>query len=213
MKRISFVIALGLISAFAASSMGAHSVRNGSYRCNRCHVPHAAGRDANGVDIPGAYGVPLWSPAYNSDGLPTFTLYSSAKFDALQTDIGQPDGAAKMCLGCHDGSYGSIGALVNGSHKAAYFGAATGLARSHPVSFTYDSTLASKVPNGGLKDPSADSGLGSSIAKDMLDSRGKMQCTSCHNVHEQGKGELMLKFDWDPAAGNDAILCKSCHNK
>lgn len=209
MKRIStLMIAVGLIGAFAASAMGAHSVRNGGYRCNRCHVPHSAGRDANGADITGAFGVPLWSPTYNADGLAyTYTLYSSAKFDALQTDIGQPDGAAKMCLGCHDGSYSSV-------RTPARKFVQDSMTKSHPVSFTYNSALAAKVPNGGLKNPDvAMTPFGGTITADLLDSRGKMQCTSCHNVHEQGVGTEMLRMDYNTVTGTDGDLCRICHNK
>ncbi|MCY2929229.1 MAG: cytochrome C [Planctomycetota bacterium] len=221
MKRISvLMIAVGLVGMFAASAQAAHSNRNGVYRCARCHVPHAAGRDASGNDIAGAFGVPLWSPIYNVDGLKyTYNLYSSAKFDALGTDIGQPDGASKMCLGCHDGSANPFTGKANVSTAARVFtnaaapGTTNSLTRSHPVSFTYDSTLSGKNP--GLKAPSDTSGLGGTIATDMLDSKGKMQCTSCHNVHEQGIGADMLKIAWDPAAvpATDGDLCRICHNK
>lgn len=231
MKRISvLMIAVGLVALFADSAMAAHSTRNGIYRCARCHVPHGAGRDASGADIAGAFGVPLWSPERNVDGLKyTYNLYSSAKFDSFGTDIGQPDGASKMCLGCHDGSNnpyppGSpnvrtarrVFTNLNTTPTLDGTGASTtnnSLTRSHPVSFTYDSTLAGKNP--GLKSPTAMSGLGGTIAVDMLDSKGKLQCSSCHNVHEQGIGPDMLKVAYDPAAvpATDGDLCRICHNK
>lgn len=178
----------------------AHSDRG----CHRCHMPHHAGTE----DDPNAsFGVPLWSTAYSSDGLPVFTLYSSKTFNALGTDIGQPDGATKLCLGCHDGSYPRIAR----PESTARFEPGD-LARSHPVSFTYDAALAAKT-NGGLKNPSEPSGLGGSISEDLLDEREKVQCSSCHDTHTSGKGEFMLRFDYDVATYTDNVICRACHNK
>ncbi|NIA22292.1 MAG: hypothetical protein GWP05_10100 [Anaerolineaceae bacterium] len=151
-------------------------------------------------DADASWGVPLWSTAQTIDGLPTFTLYSSPTFDALDTDIAQPDGATKLCLGCHDGTYPYVG-------PGATF-APEDLARTHPVSFTYDNVLVGKT-NGGLKAPSELSGLGGTIAEDFLDEKGKMQCSSCHDVHITGLGEDLLRID-DP---QDQVLCRVCHNK
>jgi predicted CXXCH cytochrome family protein len=87
------------------------------------------------------------------------------------------------------------------------------LARSHPISFTYDSALASRVPNGKLYDPAVRaSGLGGTIAADLLDSQSKLQCTSCHDPHAGGKGPNHLRFDWNTVTGN-STLCLVCHNR
>lgn len=226
MKYLSIIIVtIGLIAVFSDSAIAAHSGRTSggttTYRCARCHVPHSAGPQT-ATD----FGVPLWSPERNIDGLKyTYNLYSSVKFNSLSTDIGQPDGASKMCLGCHDGSANPYTGTANVSTPRRVFTnnnstptanpstTNNSLTRSHPVSFTYDSSLASKNP--GLKNPSAMSGLGGTIAVDMLDSRGKMQCSSCHNVHEQGIGPDMLKVAYDTEAvpANDGDLCRICHNK
>ncbi|MFW6189152.1 MAG: cytochrome c3 family protein [Planctomycetota bacterium] len=182
--------------------MAAHS----DHGCSNCHVPHKAGT----ADDPDAsWGVPLWSTAQTSDGLPTFTLYSSETFDALGTDIGQPDGPSKLCLGCHDGSYEVFDFIPD---SEAIFGTES-LATSHPVSFTYDSTLANKT-DGELAIPgTTQSGLGGTIAHDLLDSQNKMQCTSCHDVHTTGIGEYLLRYDTGPDNENDQVLCRVCHNK
>jgi hypothetical protein len=143
---------------------------------------------------------------YNSDGLPTFDKYTSKTFDKLGTDLGQPDGAARMCLGCHDGSYSKIGSTSTRLFKAG------DLARSHPVSFTYDSALAAKVPGGTLRDPSSNSGFGGTITQDLLDSKNKVQCTSCHDVHATGVGADMLRWD-NEIATETTKMCRVCHNK
>ena len=167
--------------------------------CGQCDIAHHSEPSE----------VPLWVGLNGLEALPTFTLYSSSTFDALRTDISQPDGASRMCLGCHDGSY--QGVRDSGNPKVK-FGAAD-LARSHPISFTYDSALAARVPSGKLYDPGVrPSGLGGTVAADLLDSRSKVQCTSCHDTHAAGKGPNHLRYDANPATG-DSTLCLVCHNQ
>lgn len=203
MRRL---VAVGLVACVGLLILGAQVQAAHSDRgCANCHVPHKA---ATPDDPNASWGVPLWSTAQTADGLPTFTLYSSPSFDALSTGITQPDGATKLCLGCHDGSYTRIT-----TSSTAYFGP-NDLANSHPVSFVYDSALASRHPLHSLRDPSvATSGLGGTIKADLLDSHDKMQCTSCHDVHTSGKGEFMLRYDYDVAAHTDNIICRVCHDK
>ena len=167
-------------------------------KCDECHVTHRPGMAAfqpNGA----------WSTENLSDGLATFKLYSSRSFDALNTDIGQPDGASRLCLGCHDGSYPGVeGGLRFGTSD---------LSRTHPVSFTYNSSLAARVRRNALNDPSTTaSGLGGTIAKDLLDDQGKLQCTSCHDVHGKGRIRKMLRFEFGRSSSSGDRLCVVCHN-
>jgi predicted CXXCH cytochrome family protein len=171
-------------------------------------VPH---KSAAPDDPNASWGVPLWSTVRSTgDTLPTYDLYNSPTFHDLGTDITQPDGPSKLCLGCHDGSY--IG--LQGSSKAAYVFGAGDLKNSHPISFTYDSALASRHPKHSLNDPAVtNSGLGGTIQTDLLDSHGKLQCTSCHDVHTSGKGTYMLRYDYDTTLKTDNVICRVCHNK
>ena len=204
MRKILFTsAALAAVLAMSPLSQAAHS----DYGCHNCHMPHHALTED---DPGGSWGVPLWSDAQTSDGLPVFTLYSSKTFNALATDIGQPDGPSKLCLGCHDGSYIAFSFMPESD---AIF-SPTDLANSHPISFTYNSALAAKVANGGLYDPAvALSGLGGTVEQDLLDAKGKLQCTSCHDIHTTGKGEYMLRYDYSVATGTDKVICRVCHNK
>jgi hypothetical protein len=199
---VSLFVAAALLMLGGSAVYGAHSDRG----CNNCHVPHKASVD----DV----GVPLWSTAQTADGLPTFTLYTSHTFANLGVTITQPDGASKLCLGCHDGSYSYFLPGGHGGPSSPVIFQPGDLAKSHPISFIYDTSLANKVPNGGLRDPAtALSNLGGTIAADLLDANSKMQCTSCHDIHVTGKGTNMLRYDWDPVAKNDHIMCRVCHNK
>jgi predicted CXXCH cytochrome family protein len=126
----------------------------------------------------------------------------------LGTDIAQPNGASKLCLGCHDGSYT---AFTSGGANATYVFGVEDLKATHPISFTYDTALAAKtLHHGRVKDPAtATSGLGGTIAQDLLDAKSKVQCTSCHDVHTTGIGDKMLRL---PYGDDDGTLCMVCHD-
>ena len=164
--------------------------------CIVCHTPHHA--DVSVVDAP------LWNHQVTTA---TFTLYTSSTLTA--TDIGQPDGSSKLCLSCHDGTIAvdNFGGQSGGTEFVTgddLIG--TDLSDDHPVSFTYDAALA--TADGGLFDPTTQSsGMGGTINEDMLIGN-KLQCASCHDVHNgSGVAKLLLKSNASSA------LCLTCHNK
>ena len=163
--------------------------------CLVCHTPHNA--DVSVSDAP------LWNHEVT---VATFTTYNSATMDAT---IGQPDASSKLCLSCHDGTVAvdNFGSQASGTH---FLTGATDLgidlSDDHPISITYDATLAGT--DGGLFDPTTtNSGLGGTIDTDMLIG-GQVQCASCHDVHNGiGIADLLRK-------SNDAsALCLTCHSK
>lgn len=85
-----------------------------------------------------------------------------------------------------------------------------GLAHTHPVSFKYDpvATADDEIYPSSTNVPA----LGGTIAAKMLDSRGRMQCTSCHDSHNTAWGTQNLIMN--PGSGTSGgALCKTCHNK
>jgi len=194
------VMMSGLLMVSVAGAGTAHSDMVG---CDGCHVPHNA--KASGI-------VPLWN---GSDTTVTFTMYSSPSFQA--TSDNQPSGTSRLCLSCHDGANPNY-LWMSDMRK---FGA-TDLAKSHPISFVYDSKLASA--DGALKDPSQPSTLGRTIAQDLLDAQSKMQCNSCHDVHTSGVGKALrgYNYGYETVSNPDgttsevhhgAELCRMCHLK
>ena len=194
------VIASALLTAPAVLAAAAHSDMVG---CDGCHVPHNADK------LPG---VPLWN---GNETTVTFTMYSSKTFQA--TIDGQPSGASKLCLSCHDGANPNFLWMTDNEK----FGAGE-LVNSHPVSFVYDSALASA--DGALKDPSQPSTLGRTIAQDLLDVNGKLQCNSCHDVHTSGVGRALrgYNYGYETVQNDDGStsqihhgpeLCRMCHLK
>jgi len=186
MKLKHIVLVLALVPMIVP--IGVMGAGHSDVGCASCHTPHHAG------DLPG---VPLWN---GIETVKTFTPYSS---DTLDATVGQPDGSAKLCLGCHDGS----NVVLAGSSMD--FG--SDLSTSHPISFTYDSALAITDP--ALKDPGENSTLGGTIADDLLDDTSKVQCTSCHDVHSAGIGTHYLRgYDYFEGFGGGE-LCRMCHLK
>ena len=164
--------------------------------CIVCHVPH------NGKGA--AVGSPLWN---HTTTVKTYTLYTSTT-GKMKAALGQPDGVTKMCLSCHDGTIavdsfnGFVGTTKMSTTKfATILGSSHGLA--HPLSFVYDKALS--VADTRLFDPTTKlTALGGTIQKDLL-INGKMQCSSCHDVHNKAGLSKLFKIA-------ESTLCKTCHN-
>ena len=197
-----FVCAALTMPSVGAITGSAHDFSNAGWNttgeiCAPCHVPHNA--DMTVVNAP------LWSHEVTTQ---TFVLYSSPTFDGSST-AGQPSGTSKLCLSCHDGTIAldNFAGFVGGTNYIQDpYNLGTDLSDSHPISFTYDTTLA--TADGGLFDPSThNSGLGGTIADDLLH-QNKLECSSCHDVHDEaGVGFLLVKSN----AGS--ALCLTCHDK
>jgi len=184
--------------------------------CQPCHAPHG-----NNITTAGA-NAPLWSHALSTA---TYTLYAGFKFTATghgAATQSQPDGSSKLCLSCHDGTVAlasfrtnaATGATTmanfNSGSGVGYGNLGTDLSTTHPISFTYDATLASNDRH--LWNPITTlSGIhGGSISADMLeagaDGTQKMQCISCHDPHNAaGASHLLIKSNVGSA------LCYTCH--
>lgn len=161
--------------------------------CIFCHTPHNARRD-----IP--Y---LWN---RQDSTVNYTPYQSS---TLYAAVGQPAGASKLCLSCHDGTI-ALGALVSEPQEIPFQGGirfipegpsklGTDLSDDHPVSFLYDSSLT--VSNGELVDPSM---LPQGV---KLDRDGQLQCTACHDPHDDVNGKFLVM------PNIYSTLCTACHQK
>ncbi len=162
--------------------------------CLFCHTPHK-----------GTGQTPLWNHSLSSA---TYTPYDSS---TMKATIGQPTGASKLCLSCHDGTV-ALGMVSSRSTPIRMQGAlkediaglpagasliGTDLSDDHPISFTYDSALA--TADGQLKDPST---LNQKV---RLDHDKQLQCTSCHDPHDDQFGNFLVQ---DNTASS---LCLQCH--
>lgn len=166
----------------------------GKQICIFCHTPHNAFVENQ---------APLWNRTF-STGL-VFSRYSTATLQirvnpaisaSTAADYGsnwQPDGSSKLCLSCHDG-VSSLGAVLRGGpiEMNPGYDKITGIALfnpsnnkmktgHHPVSFVYNASVqqaisSSRVTN-GFQLPTA-------VPQVKLDKNKKMQCTTCHNPHQ-----------------------------
>ncbi len=160
--------------------------------CIFCHTPHNA-----------APMQPLWNRASSGS---IYTPYTSSTIIGAP---GQPTGASMLCLSCHDGTIalGSVlsrastinmaGGITTMPPGQAHLG--TDLSDDHPVSFAYTPALASK--RGELASP------GSLSGPVKLDKSGQMQCTSCHDPHNDDNGKFLVMSNAASA------LCQVCHIK
>ena len=155
--------------------------------CVFCHTPH----NANTTRA-------LWNRELPARA---YDVYQSSTTEAV---LNQPTGASRLCLSCHDGTLALGNLRVAPRTGRASLGVLTGraalgtnLADDHPISFVYDEVLASRRRELAL--PAA-------LPNDVrLDHTGQMQCTSCHDPHENPYRMFLTRDD----RGGD--LCISCH--
>lgn len=170
--------------------------------CLPCHTPHNRDPNTKSADAP------LWNHELST--VAAYTLYTGTGATLDATDMGNPSGVSKLCLSCHDGTVApdAFGGSAGGSvTMAGSTDLGTDLSDDHPVSFTYNTALA--TTDGELVDPSqaGSSGLGGTIAADML-FVNKMECASCHDVHNTANvAKLLVKTNANSA------LCLTCHIK
>jgi len=156
--------------------------------CSFCHTPHASNPVA-----------PLWNR--EDPG----TYYQTYESSTLEAEVGQPTGSSRLCLSCHDGTIAltqtyngrnlSGGTIHISPTDAGYIG--TDLSDDHPISFHYDPTLATR--KGQLRNPD------SLPAHLPLDDSGQLQCTTCHDPHDDSVGDFLRM------SNDESALCRSCH--
>ena len=158
--------------------------------CVFCHAPHSTSGS-----------VPLWNREFP---VANYNIYRSSTFDAAP---GQPTGASKLCLSCHDGTI-ALGRVLSRADRIRMVGGdfmpagltnlGTDLSDDHPVSFHYTSGLAASDRQ--LKDPAT---LPTEIS---LDPSGQLQCTACHDPHHNRYRMFLALSD------EFGALCTACHD-
>jgi hypothetical protein len=238
LTKIALLLALPSLATLANAAGIANSAHDWSTEtwnvnkdlCGPCHMAHGSD-PANQL-------IPLWShETINA----TWLLFSSPYL----TPMGQPDGASKACLSCHDGTIaynqlkgqvpdGQPSLLVQGDYVIGNVNGNHDLRGAHPISFSYVAAV-NLSPTNSLKLPSealtttlpAGNNLINQTVQAAFLNNGKVQCTSCHDVHRQ-KGDSGLSSNKPINAqphnpllvayglaqdGTGSALCRSCHNK
>ncbi|NOY52629.1 MAG: hypothetical protein GXP58_03300 [Deltaproteobacteria bacterium] len=171
----------------SAQGPGTIKATSGKRLCVFCHTPHHA------------TGPLLWN---RDDPTSTYIPYQSSTAPVLP---GQPTGGSRLCLSCHDGTI-AIGAVASSPTEiemtqrfldSGSSALGTDLSDDHPISFVYDSTINTSNPE--YKDP------GLLIDQVQLDRNGEMQCTSCHDPHDNEFGKFLVEDNTGSA------ICTECH--
>lgn len=182
----------GIVSTkhnLSASGPGTVRAASEGQICIFCHTPHNSSPRG-----------PLWN---RRDPGGTYIPYSSSTATASP---GQPTGVSILCLSCHDGTIavgdvlsrpvpismvGGVTTIPTGSGRLG-----TDLSDDHPISFQYTESMTQK---GQLVSPSS---LGGKV---RLDPTGQLQCTSCHDPHDDANGKFLA------VSNLQAALCTACH--
>lgn len=174
----------------SASGPGRIRAQSESQICIFCHAPHNTG----GLK-------PLWNRELPNA---SYQIYRSTTLDAVP---GQPTGASKLCLSCHDGTI-ALGSVLSRSEQIRMSGGdfipsgltnlGTDLSDDHPVSFFFTPGVAASDRQ--LNSPT-------SLPHEVrLDASGQLQCTSCHDPHHNRFGKFLTK------RLEFGELCITCHN-
>jgi predicted CXXCH cytochrome family protein len=174
----------------SGSPVGEIKAGDTSMICIFCHTSHS-----------GRSFAPMWN---RESGVPVYTLYDSS---TLYSRPGQPDGTSKLCLSCHDGTI-ALGRVLSRKNEFAMLNTSMGrippgkrsnlgsdLSDDHPISFDPAAAVSSSSE---LKHPAPYDAV-------AYDAQGKLQCTSCHDPHNDSHGDFLAR------SNVNAAICKTCH--
>lgn len=161
----------------------------GNQVCLPCHTPHNALK-------PGDDNV-LWNHAETQE---TFVMYKST--------ANQPEGASKLCLSCHDGvtaidnygGNGGTGMVITGNANLG-----TDLSDDHPIGIDYPTSQPAEYKDPSTFAPGINGGPGVHLV--TINGTPRVECTSCHNVHNNGLGNFLL------VPVQESYICLQCHIK
>ena len=197
----TLLFALPIIAQTAVPNtdvLGSHDLGSGTggvqgqntNACIYCHVPHS-----------GSSSTPLWNQTLSTQ---PYGLYAS---DTAQNTTLQPavNRSSMLCLSCHDGTVAvgqtlGIGTLkITGTMRDVI---GTKLQGSHPFSLQLPiKDAANLVPTLATSHATNDTTV------NLVD--GNVECSTCHDVHNQFKDKRAQKFLVRDNTGGQ--LCLACH--
>ena len=211
---VILVSALGMQSAMASpgtivgskhdfSASGYSGTNNTNAQvCIYCHAPH------NNLSAAGAL---LWNRAASTA---TYIAYSSPSMNGAPTATSMGP-TSKVCLSCHDGAIAvdSYGTFTGATKASGAVKIGPDLSNDHPIGFTYDAALVTLDP--GLKAITSNALIGNQTSG-TIDTKmlfgGKVECASCHDVHNSLAGTAVQDKLLRITSAASAI-CRTCHIK
>jgi len=201
--------------------------------CIYCHAPHNTYRLSTatggaGPQAPSEYDyLPLWNHMLPGT-TPVYTMYENGDgapqtgSKALQEEATAPGGVSLLCLSCHDGaiavnSYGNSAQLsasvsnpsnTNTRISNQYLvGKDYYLGNHHPIGFKWSDV---EGVDQEIRDADTHFLTPSTTVRDHLYGMDeKMECATCHSVHNKGNGGERLLWRSDQSSQ----LCLTCHDK
>ncbi len=179
---------------------GGFDITSSNEICKPCHAPHSSSITIDSI---------LWNRTASS------SVYVPYQSSTLDSPAGTPDGHSKLCLSCHDGTVaidsfngGGTGTTTVAGTPLQIAEGGTILQGEHPVSMVYD-------PGADIRLRAiASVSIGPDGLADVLDKDSKVQCSTCHDVHNttsapaETNGSSLLRVD---NAGS--AFCLKCHIK
>lgn len=168
--------------------------------CVPCHAPHNASTSFRAV--------PLWNHAVTTA---TYKVYTSESTIQIP---GEPGVLSKACLSCHDGTialdaYG--GATTGSNYLTGPANLGTDLSDDHPVGVLWaHQTTASGAGAPPCSNCHAAHGMGGGMKNPgpvYFYSR-RVECPTCHNVHNRANLPRMLV-----KSNARSALCLHCHGR
>lgn len=219
------------LSAGGGQLIRANGITDGGEQiCIFCHTPHSPSK-----------AIPLWNRSNPATGGYTYYKTGTNLSPEAKNFTGLPaDSVSLFCLSCHDGS-GTVqvaigdrvvnsravggskitmnaGVWTNGDLSAAGPDGATSLTNDHPIGFSYDAVVAdhgagidfqdkaTAETNGAKFFVSSYVGSGATVLAD------KIECSSCHKVHDPGLDAEGTK-PFLRVTNTNSDLCLACHKK
>jgi len=198
---VGFLLVAGFAGAQTAGIAGSdHDFSgdgwSGGTICLPCHTPHHGET---------GFVAPLWNHEVTTA---SFTMYSSDTLDG-SVDT-QPADVSKACLSCHDGTVAleNFGGNTGGGSfidGGALIG--TDLSNDHPISVLYS---AGGGPGQDSELNPTSSAFADATIADYLFA-GKVECATCHDVHNGGAVGSNPSLLVENPAGS--VICLRCHAK
>lgn len=182
----------------SSSTNAVHAVSEDGV-CVFCHIPHKAARSR-----------PVWNRdlSYQTSGL--YNVYGSTTLDS---NVGQPNGAAKLCLSCHDGTL-AIGSLLNNNTGPTTVQMANGVTTMPAGPRNLGTDLRNDHPVSMVPNTASDPEIVTPPAGDYVELKegatpgvkDSVQCTSCHDPH-------LPTYKFLVKSNLRGALCTTCHSK
>lgn len=167
--------------------------------CIFCHTPHSASPKE-----------PLWN--HDLSSVADYVAYWTPTLDAYSSEAAapEPNGYSKLCLSCHDGTV-ALGAVKSRSTDISVTGTVANprgsdLSGEHPMSFVVtDALIAANNAKDSPLNPLADMRSDPDVHLDDLD---RVQCTICHDAHDNSNASSGYPF-WNKPTFDE--VCRTCH--